>query len=207
MATVARSVQEREARPLTLRLLPAVRLSDEQLFELCRLNRELRIERTSAGELSIMTPTGGETGARSSEINFQLRSWAKEDDTGVAFDSSTGFLLPNGAVRSPDASWVRRSRLAPLSPGQKKVFLPLCPDFVIEIRSPSDDPRTLQRKLQEYVDNGATLGLLIDPEERQVLRYVPGAAPEILQAPAAVSCEPVLPGFTLQLQEVWNLSW
>ena len=121
-----------------MRLGSALGLSDDQLFELCRLNKDLRIERTSQGDLEIMTPAGGGSGDRSSEINFQVRRWAKENRTGVVFDSSTGFLLPDGAMRAPDAAWVRHTRLAVLSRDEKEKFLPLCPDFVVALRSVKD---------------------------------------------------------------------
>jgi Uma2 family endonuclease len=190
-----------------LRLLPAVDLSDDQLLDLCRLNQELRIERTSEGDLVIMPLVGGGTAERESEINFQLRRWAKEDGTGVAFTSSAGFVLPNRAMRAPDAAWVRRSRLAGLSREEKEKFLPLCPDFVIELRSPTDRLSTQQQKLEEYLENGALLGFLIDPIARTVYVYRPGKAPEILREPQTVSADPVLPGFTLQLKEIWDLGW
>lgn len=151
-----------------------------------------------------MPPTGTETGDRDSEINMQLRLWAKRDGTGVAFGSSTGFILPNGAVRSPDASWVVRSRWTSLTAEQRRRFAPLCPDFVVELRSPSDSLRALQDKMQEYMNNWARLGWLIDPEQRRVYVYRPGASVQELENPEKVSGEPVLPGFVLDLREVWR---
>lgn len=204
---MANTATEAAVLPLTLQLEPVVKLSDDELFEFCRINRELRVERTAKGELVIMSPTGGETGGRSSEINGQLWRWAKGDGRGVAFDSSTGFVLPNGAVRAPDASWVERTRLASLAPDERRKFLPLAPDAAIELRSSTDDLRVQQAKMQEYLDNGTRLGLLIDPEARQVHVYRPGAAAETLDAPPAVSGDPVLPGFQLSLQEIWDLDW
>jgi Uma2 family endonuclease len=189
--------------PVELRFPPSVAMSDDDFFEFCQLNRDLRIERTAEGEIIIMPPTGGETGSRNSEINIQLGSWAKRDGSGRAFDSSTGFKLPNGAERSPDAAWVLRSRLARLTTEQKQKFLPLCPDFVIELRSPSDTVAQLRNKLQEYMENGARLGWLLDPPTRRVHIYRAGLEPEIIEEPTEVSGETVLPGFTLNLKEIW----
>ena len=193
-----------EIHPVVLRLKPVIHLTDEQLFELCQLNGDWRIEYTAQGELIVMPPTGGETSNRNVEITFQLQSWTRQSQTGVAFDSSGGFKLPNGAMRSPDAAWVRRPRLAGLTRDQKQKFLPLCPDFVIELRSPTDNLRALQDKMQEYMDNGAQLGWLIDPLTRRVHVYLPQHSPEILEAPSTVSAEPLLPGFALDLQKIWE---
>ncbi len=190
--------------PLVLRARPALRVSDDEFFEFCRQNRDLRIEQTAGGEWVIMAPTGGETGSRNNEVSRQLGNWARQDDTGVAFDSSTGYVLPNGAKRSPDASWVRRSRLAALTPEQKRKFLPLCPDFVIELRSPSDSLADTQDKMAEYRGNGARLGWLLDAAERRVHVYRPGAEVEILDAPASVAADSELAGFTLDLAYVWE---
>jgi Uma2 family endonuclease len=189
--------------PLVLQLQPTLQLSDEQFFELAQLNRDLRMERTARGELILALPTGGKTGERNSEITMQLALWAKRDGRGITFDSSTGFKLPNGAVRSPDASWVAKARLAELSDEQKQKFPPLCPDFVIELRSPTDRLSVLREKMQEYLDNGAQLGLLLDPEQRRVYVYRAGAEVEELTGPETVSAEPVLPGFALDLREIW----
>ncbi len=140
--------------PLVLRLRPVVDLTGDQLLELSSLNGDLRLELTAKGELVVMPPTGTETGDRDSEINMQLRLWAKHDGTGVAFDSSTGFTLPNGAIRSPKASWVLRSRIGALTAEQYRKYAPLCPDFVIELHSPSDSLRATQEKMREYLENG-----------------------------------------------------
>ena len=164
MSVIATMPQPVKAnRGLLLHLRSSVNLTDNQLFELCLANRELQIERTAEGDLIIMPPVGGETGWRNAELTAALVGWAHRDGTGVAFDSSAGFLLPNGAMRSPDAAWVRRVRLEKLTPEQKRKFIPLCPDFVVEIRSPTDSLRALQAKMQEYITNGAALGWLIDP--------------------------------------------
>ena len=191
-------------RGLLLHLRSSVNLTDNQLFELCVANRELRIERTAEGDLIIMPPTGGETSWRNSKINIALGNWAIEDNTGVVFDSSGGFVLPNGAMRSPDAAWVRRSRLEKLTPEQKRKFIPLCPDFVVEIRSPTDSLRVLQAKMQEYITNGAVLGWLIDPIAQRVFIYRPGTPVETQAQPATITGDPVLPGFVFDVARVWK---
>ena len=193
--------------PIQLQLRPVVNLSDDEFFEFCQINRKLRIERTVEGDLVIMPPAGGETGSKNAVLTTLVTSWALQDNTGVAFDSSTGFTLPNGAMRSPDAAWVRRSRLASLTPTQKKKFLPLCPDFVIELRSPSDNLKTVQEKMQEYLANGAQLGLLLDPQDRRTYVYRPGAAVVRLDNPPSVSADPELPGFVLDLTHIWEGSF
>ena len=183
--------------PPTLKL--HLELTDEQFFLLCQHNRELRFERTAKGEILIMPPTGGETGNRNADLTFQLQAWSRQNNLGKAFDSSTGFKLPNGANRSPDASWVKRDRWFALTPEQRKKFVPLCPDFVVELRSPSDALKETQEKMQEYIDNGARLGWLIDPQTRRVEIYRPNQDVEILENPATVPGEDVLPGFVLDL--------
>jgi Uma2 family endonuclease len=193
-----------ENPPLVLRLAPVIDMSDEQFFELCHLNRDLRLERTSQGDLAIMPPTGSETGRENFELTVLFGLWVHADGSGVGFDSSTGFTLPNGAKRSPDLAWVKRTRWEALTPEQRKVFAPLCPDFVLELRSPSDALEYVQAKMQEYLDNGARLGWLIDPIERKVYIYRPQAPVECLDNPQAISGEPVLPGFVLELGRVWN---
>ena len=192
-----------EGAVLSLKLRPVVHLTDDQLFEFCQLNRDLRIERTAGGGITIMPPTGGRTSDRNAEITMQLRLWAKRDGTGVTFDSSGGFLLPNGAMRSPDASWVARQRFAALSDEQRTKFPPLCPYFVIELRSPTDSLPVLRDKMSEYIANGTRLGWLIDPRERQVHVYRPGSPVELLQRPQSVSADPLLPGFTLEMVDIW----
>jgi len=189
--------------PLIVHLQPVLELSDEQFYEFAQINRDLRIERNAQGELIIMPPTGGETSQRNAEITMQLRLWAKSDGSGATFDSSTGFRLPNGAVRSPDASWIRQSRLAGVSDEEKKKFISLCPDFIIELRSATDSLIVLKEKMQEYLDNGAQLGLLLDPEQRRVYAYRPGAEVEESESPETISGEPILSGFILDLREIW----
>lgn len=196
-----------EIGSIQLQLRPVVNMNDDEFFELCQINRKLRIERTAEGDLVIMPPAGGETGSKNAVLTTLVTSWALQDNTGVAFDSSTGFTLPNGAMRSPDAAWVRRSRLTSLSPAQKKKFLPLCPDFVIELRSPSDSLKAVQEKMEEYITNGAQLGLLLDPQDRRVYVYRPGAVVVCLENPSSVSAEPELPEFTLELTHIWEGSF
>jgi Uma2 family endonuclease len=187
-----------------LHLRPVIELTDDQLFDLCQINQELWIERTAEGDLVIMAPEGWETGSRGANLVTLLTQWAWQDGTGVTSGSSAGFLLPNGAMRAPDAAWVLRSRLAALTAEQKQKFLPLCPDFLVEIRSPSDRLSMAQEKMQEYLDNGARLGWLIEPHSRVVYVYRPEQPIERLENPATISGDPVLPGFVLDLQKIWE---
>ncbi len=180
-----------------------MKFTDDEFWEFCRQNDEMRIEMTKEGDVIIMPPTGADTGERNSEINFQLKLWARKDKQGKIYDSSTGFKLPNGATLSPDASWVRKERLEQFTAKQREKFLPLCPDFVIELRSASDSLKELQDKMEEYIENGAQLGWLINPKNKQVFVYRPNQAVEILENPAAVSGEPILKGFELNLTEIW----
>ena len=196
-----------ENPPLRLHMQPIIEMTDEQFYDFCRINRELRIERTAEGDLIIMTPAGGETSWRNSELVTALNIWAKQDGMGVVFDSSGGFTLPNGATRSPDAAWVKRSRLATLSRAEKKKFVPLCPDFVIELRSPSDRLQDIQDKMQEYVDNGLRLGWLVDPEQRHLYIYDSTGQVNCLENPASVSGDPILPGFDLSLEKIWEVDF
>ncbi|NEO44462.1 Uma2 family endonuclease [Moorena bouillonii] len=176
----------------------------EQFVELEAANRDLRLERTAKGELIVNPPTGWETGNRNGRINQQLFNWADVDGTGIAFDSSTGFTLPNGAIRSPDASWVSQKRWQTLTDEQLVTFPNICPDFVVELRSSSDTLKSLQDKMVEYMENGAKLGWLINPQQRQVEVYRPGLTVEILDNPVELSGEEVLPGFLLDLHRVWD---
>ena len=161
------------------------------------------MELTADSELIIMPPTGLITSRRNSDLNYQLTHWSYRDGTGIVFDSNGGFTLPNGAVRAPDASWLLLSRWQTLTPDQQAKFAPICPDFVIELRSPSDDLPIIQTKMAEYIDNGARLGWLIDPQNRQVHIYRPDRPITILNAPTTISADPELPGFTLNLQTIW----
>jgi Uma2 family endonuclease len=187
--------------PSPLRL--SINLTDEQFWQLCLSNRDYRFERTAKGELIVMPPTGSDTGRRNIKITTQLEIWNSQSKLGVAFDSSTGFKLPNGAERSPDASWVKKERWESLTAEQQAKFAPLCPDFVVELRSPSDSLQNLQEKMREYINNGARLGWLIDRKNQQVEIYRPDRDVEILSSPQTLSGEDVLPGFVLELTEIW----
>jgi len=189
--------------PFIVQLRPVLELTDAQLYQFSQINRDLRIERNAKGDLVIMPPTGGETGDRNAELTMQLRSWAKRDGTGSTFDSSTGFRLPNGAVRSPDASWIGHSRLECLTPEEKKEFIPLSPDFVVELRSATDSLRVLQEKMQEYIENGSNLGWLIDAAQRRVYVYRPTLPVEEMSEPSSLRADPVLREFVLDLKEIW----
>jgi Uma2 family endonuclease len=181
----------------------ALRLSDSELLELCRRNRELRMERTAEGNLIVTSAAGGESSRRNARVVAALVSWADGDSTGIAYDSSGGFILPNGAMRAPDAAWVRKTRIAARSAEQLEGFPPLCPDFVVELRSPSDALVDLQAKMDEYRAHGARLGWLIDPVERRLHVYRPDAPIEVLDRPRRVSGSPELPGFVLDLEPIW----
>lgn len=184
-----------------LNLYPVVELTEEQFFHLCQNNRDLRLERTAAGELIIMPPTGWESGNRNARLTQRVGNWADADGAGLAFDSSTGFILPNGANRSPDAAWVRRDRIEALNPNSDR-FLPLAPDFVVELCSASDSLTTTRNKIQEYITNGVRLGWLIEPQNQQVEIYRQGRDIEVLQSPTCLSGEDVLPGFVLDLERI-----
>jgi Uma2 family endonuclease len=177
--------------------------SEEEFFRFCQANRELQIERNAKGEIIVMSPAGGYSGFRSGEAYSQLRNWALQDATGVAFDSCTGFLLPTGGMRSPDAAWVRRSRLEELSHHDKERFLPLCPDFVIEVASRGDTLSGLREKTGEYRRSGLPLGWLILPDTKEVEVYSSGPL-RTLNSPESVVADPLLPGFCLELAAIWN---
>jgi Uma2 family endonuclease len=189
---------------ITLNLNSIIKLTSEQFYQLCEENPELKLERNANGELIVMPPTGGETGKRNLTAGAQLWTWNEQTELGEAFDSSTGFTLPNKADRSPDVSWVEKSRWEALTPEQKDKFIPLCPDFVIELLSPSDSVKKTQEKMQEYMENGCGLGWLINRKKREVEIYRPGQDVEVLQSPLTLSGENVLPGFVLNLQKIWN---
>ena len=189
---------------ITLNLNSLIKLTSEQFYQLCEENPDLKLERNANGELIVMPPTGGETGKTNSKFNLQIGLWNEQTELGEVFDSSTGFTLPNKADRSPDASWVEKSRWSALTPEQREKFIPLCPDFVIELVSPSDSLKKTQEKMQEYLENGCRLGWLINRKKREVEIYRPGQDVEILQSPQTISGEDVLPGFVLNLQKIWN---
>ncbi|MCA9795043.1 MAG: Uma2 family endonuclease [Candidatus Eremiobacteraeota bacterium] len=187
---------------ITLDLQPFVAWTEDEFFEFCQRHAWLKIERTASGALEIMTPTGGETSERNALLTCRLVLWARADGTGVAFDSSAGFLLPNGAERGPEASWVERSRWEALTPEQRQKFPPLCPDFVVELMSPSDSLTATRAKIQEYLDNGARLGWLLDPSRMTVEVFRPGHEAECVVEPAQLAGDPVLPGFVLELEGI-----
>ncbi|UNU26496.1 Uma2 family endonuclease [Microcoleus vaginatus] len=189
---------------ITLNLNSIIKLTSEQFYQLCEENPELKLERNANGELIVMPPTGGETGRSNSKFNLQIGLWNEQTQLGEAFDSSTGFTLPNKADRSPDASWVEKSRWEALTPQQREKFIPLCPDFAVEILSPTDSLKKTQEKMQEYMENGCRLGWLINRKKREVEIYRPGQEVEVLQSPLTLSGENVLPGFVLNLQKIWN---
>jgi Uma2 family endonuclease len=178
-------------------------LSDEQFFQLCQDNRDLRLERSAKGDLIIMPPTGGETGNSNAGITAQLWLWNNLHKLGVVFDSSTGFKLPNGADRSPDAAWIPLDKWQALTPQQKERFLRLSPDFVIELMSASDNLETTRKKMQEYLDNGTRLGWLINRKTREVEIYRQGQPVEILTNPESLSGENILSQFVLELDSIW----
>jgi len=189
---------------ITLNLNSIIKLTSEQFYQLCEENPDLKLERSANGELIAMPPTGGETGKRNVKVTTQLDLWNEQTELGEVFDSSTGFTLPNKADRSPDASWVEKSRWSALTPEQREKFIPLCPDFVIELVSPSDSLKKSQEKMQEYMENGCRLGWLINRKKREVEIYRSGQDVEVLQSPLTLSGENVLPGFVLNLQKIWN---
>ena len=189
---------------LTLNLPQTWKMSQEQFAELAQINQDVRLELTAKGELIIMPPTGGETGNRNFDLTGQIWLWNSQKRLGKAFDSSTGFVLPNGANRSPDASWIRMERWEALTPEQRKKLLPLCPDFAVELVSESDRLSKTQEKMQEYLENGLRLGWLIEPKNKIVEIYRPNQAVEVLEFPLTLSGEDVLPDFTLSLAEIWD---
>ncbi|MGE0680938.1 MAG: Uma2 family endonuclease [Candidatus Binatia bacterium] len=179
------------------------KLTEEQFMVLCQENPELRLELTAQGKLIIMPPVGSEEGWRSGRVFYSLTAWTDQDGTGLSFDSSSGFTLPNGAIRSPNASWIRREQWDALTKTQRVKFAPICPDFVAEVRSQTDKLPDLLEKKQEYIDNGVRLGWLIDPFDKRVYIYRSDQSPEILDDPAELRGDPVLPGFVLPVHELW----
>lgn len=192
-----------EPERLVVHTGPAIQMDDEQLFQFCVINRDLQIERDADGDVIIMAPEGGSSGRGSNKLSAEFEVWAERDGKGQVFGPSAGFILSNKAMRSPDIAWVRSERLDALTDEEWQKFLPLCPDFVLELRSPSDSLRRLQRKMEEYCSNGAQLGWLLDPISKSVHIYRPGTVPEILDNPSTISGEPLLRGFTLDLQKIW----
>ncbi|AXY68655.1 Uma2 family endonuclease [Thermosynechococcus sichuanensis E542] len=189
---------------IALNLRPTLQLTDDVFEQLCRQNPDLRLERSAQGELIAMPPAGSETGYRNVDLLGQLWQWNRQMQLGVVFDSSAGFTLPNGAIRCPDAAWVAKSRWERLTPEQRRKFAPLCPDFVVELKSPTDDLATLQAKLQEYIDNGAQLAWLIDPEAQQVYSYCAGQTVQRIDHPEVLCADPVLPNFVMDFALIWS---
>lgn len=181
---------------------PTIDLDDEQFYQLCRQNPDLKFERSATGELIIMPPTGGESGRRNADLVIDLGLWNRQSGLGIVLDSSTGFKLPNGADRSPDVSWVELSRWEALTPEQREKFPPIAPDFIVELRSRTDSLSSLQEKMQEYQANGVRLGLLINPRDKQVEVYRLGQTTQVLSQPSSVDCGPELPGFVLSLSGI-----
>lgn len=192
-----------EILPMVLQMLPNMIMTDDQFFDFCQLNRHFRIERNQIGDLFIMSPTGSETEERNFNLIVQLGIWTKQDGTGVGFGSSGGFTLPNGAVRSPDAAWIKRTKWEAIPADKRKKFAPICPEFVVELRSENDSLSTLKEKMQEYIDNGTQLAWLIDRKQRQVFIYRPNCGVEELDNPQTLTGEDILPGFVLDLSEIW----
>ena len=202
---MATATTESNLSPLVLRFGPVTqRLTDDEFYEFCQSNRDWRIERDSCGDFIIMPPAGGESGRSNADLILQLGLWNKRTKSGEVFDSSTGFSLPNGAIRSPDAAWVRRDRWNALTHDQQKGFPPLAPDFIVELRSETDTMRPLRAKMREYIQRGVRLGWLIDPIRRRVEIFRPGKRPQTINAPATVSGEPELAAFTLELAPIWS---
>lgn len=185
------------------RLELKINLTDEQFYQLCQENDGLNFEKTANGELIIMSPMGGITGKFNADLNYQLIGWNRQYQLGEVFDSNTGFKLPNGSDRSPDVAWVKKERWQALTREEQEKFVPLCPDFVIELMSPSDNLEKTQLKMTEYINNGCQLGWLINRKKSQVEIYRPGIDIEILEQPAEMSGESVLPGFILDLEFIW----
>lgn len=180
------------------------KINDDEFESFCHHNPDLQIELTKEGELIIMPPTGGEIGIRNFSLIFEFGKWLEKNHNGVAFDSSTVFKLPNGARRSPDLAWAKNEKWNALSAEEKKKFPPICPDFVVELRSPSDSLLNLKNKMEEFIENGASLGWLIDPTTRTVFVYRPNVKTEVLENPESISGEPLLKNFALKMKKIWS---
>jgi Uma2 family endonuclease len=192
--------------PILLRFASVSKqMTEQEFFDFCQQQEDdVRLELTSEGDLLIMSPTGSKSGNRNFKLVAALGDWVRRDATGQGFDSSAGFRLPNGAMRSPDFAWVKKERWDVLAEEQQERFAPLCPDFVVELRSRTDSLKSLRRKMDEYVASGAQLGWLIDPRQRKVYVYRPQTQVEVFDDPQTVSGDPVLPGLSLELKEIWD---
>ncbi|MBW4478829.1 MAG: Uma2 family endonuclease [Tolypothrix brevis GSE-NOS-MK-07-07A] len=189
---------------ITINFNNIVKLSDDQFYQLCRDNPDVKFERNAFGEIIVMPPTGGETGKRNASIIADFVIWNRQTKLGEVFDSSTCFKLPNGFDRSPDVSWIQLERWNALKPEQREKFPTIAPDFVLELMSPSDSLRETQDKMQEYMNAGVKLGWLIDRKTRRVEIYRQGQSKEVLESPTSLSGEDILPGFVLDLQIIWG---
>jgi Uma2 family endonuclease len=190
--------------PLPIRLRPQAPMSDEELLRFYAANDGLRVERDANGEIVVMTPAGGKTGKKNTDVIIDLGLWNRQTDRGVAFESNTGFTLPDGSMLSPDAAWIERRRWIALSEGDQERFVPLCPDFVIELRSSSDSPTNLRTRMQQWISNGAQLAWLIDPIEKNVWVYRPGQEPEVHHYPSSVQGDGIMAGFELVMARIWE---
>lgn len=187
----------------TINLETITTLTDDQFTKLCQANPDLKFERTSQGNLVIMSPTGAETGRKNAEIITDFVIWNRRQKQGFVFDSSTAFKLSNGAIRSPDVSWIKKERWNALSIKERQTFSPIVPDFVLELRSKTDSLSEIQKKLEEYLENGVNLGWLIDPIKKQVEIYRQGREKEVLSQPERLFGEDILEGFSLELENIW----
>jgi len=186
-----------------LHMPDSLRMTDDQLLQFCAVNRELRIERTTEGDLIIMPLAGGETSRANVDISTQLSMWTKRNGTGYAF-AHAGFTLPNGAMRSPGAPWILKTLWRKVPKEERQSFAHICPDFVIELKSPTDTISILRAKMDEWIVNGVRLGWLIHPDRQRVFVYRPNLAVEVLTNVTSVSADPELAGFTLDLTAVWD---
>ncbi len=208
-AEVPAPPQEGDYPPWPLALnFRAIKMTDEQFLQFCADNGDLRFEFTAKQELIVMPPSASRTGWREGQLYFQVESWSRNDGSGITFGPSAGFILPNGAIRAPDVCWGIKERWEEWeerlrAEGKEDTFAEFVPDFVIELRSPTDNLRTLQAKMSEYIENGVRLGWLIDPRQRRVYVYRPGQSAETLEDPETVTGETALPGFILNLQDIW----
>lgn len=189
---------------IVIKLRPDTPLSDDEFFDFCQKFPIEHVEQTAEGEIIIMPPTGFETGDSNSELNMQLRIWSKKDGRGRTTDSNGGYILPNGAKRAPDAAWILKTRVDQIPKKKRAKFLPLCPDFIVEMTSPSDGLKDVQEKMREYIENGAQLGWLIHAKTKQIFVYRPDSEVETLENPETVSGEPLLTDFKLDVREIWS---